>query len=285
MLPWRRHRRARPGLDARAQADTWQLCSLLLDYPDEALPARLPVLREVVEGLPASAADPLRRFLDHVASTVEQHGLGALQVAYVDTFDVTRKCALHLTYFLHGDTRNRGVALVRFKQVYRQHGVELSAPDGEGEELPDFLPVVLEFGATTAPDAAWKLLNDHRVGIELLRRALEKRSSPWLDVLAAVRATLPQLDQDDEKALLKLIAEGPPKETVGLDDASLNAPYAMDPALDRLREPPASGCDHTQGASPPVNPPKSGAFAPLTLIDVSDNQAPSSRLSESGAPR
>src|SRR5699024_12506317 len=70
------------------------------------------------------------------------------------------------------------------------------------------------------PISAWKLLNDHRVGIELLRRALEKRSSPWLDVLAAVRATLPQLDQDDEVALMKLIAEGPPKETVGLDDAS-----------------------------------------------------------------
>ena len=263
MLPWRRHRRSRPGLDAHAQADTWQLCSLLLDYPDEQLLARLPVLREVAAGLPTAVSEPLRRFLDHVGSTVEREGLGALQVAYVDTFDVTRKCALHLTYFLHGDTRNRGVALVRFKQIYRQHGVELAAPDAVGEELPDFLPVVLEFGATTAPDAAWKLLNDHRVGIELLRRALEKRSSPWLDVLAAVRATLPQLDQDDEVALMKLIAEGPPKETVGLDDASLNAPYAMDPALDRLREPPTTGCgdgghqtpDHL-GTTIPVGAPR-----------------------------
>ena len=259
MMPWRRHRKAAPRLDAHAQADTWQLCSLLLDYPGEDLPARVPVLREVVAGIPPAAAEPLGRFLDHV-STV---GLGALQRDYVDTFDVTRKCALHLTYFLHGDTRNRGVALVRIKQIYRQHGVELTAPDAVGEELPDFLPVVLEFGATTAPDAAWKLLNDHRVGIELLRRALEKRSSPWLDVLAAVRATLPELDQDDEVALMKLIAEGPPKETVGLDDASLNAPYAMDPALDQLREPPTTGCgdgghqtpDHL-GTTIPVGAPR-----------------------------
>lgn len=247
---WKRHRRSRPGLDARAQADTWQLCSLLLDYPDEQLVERLPVLGEVIEGLPAPVADPLRRFLDHVASTLGQHGLGALQVSYVDTFDVTRKCALHLTYFLHGDTRNRGVALVRFKQIYRQHGVEVTARDAGGEELPDFLPVVLEFGATTSAGAAWKLLNDHRVGIELLRQALERRSSPWLDVLTAVRATLPQLDQDDEVALLKLIAEGPPKETVGLDDVSLNAPYAMDPALDQLREPPTAGCDEAPGRPP-----------------------------------
>lgn len=238
MLPWRRHRRTQPRLDAQAQADTWQLCSLLLDYPDGPLIDWLPLLREVLAGLPAQAADPLGRFLDHVETTLEQEGLGALQIAYVDTFDVTRKCALHLTYFLHGDTRNRGVALVRFKQLYRQHGVELREGEGSPAELPDFLPVILEFGATTAPETAWKLLNDHRVGIELLRRALAKRSSPWLDVLAAVRATLPALDSDDEVALATLIAQGPPQETVGIDDA----PYAIDPALDGLRTPPTDGC-------------------------------------------
>lgn len=263
MLPWRRHRRARSRLEPAAQADTWQLCSLLLDYPDEALVARLPLLQEAVDGLPAPVAEPLARFLAHVRSTVERDGLGALQTAYVDTFDVTRKCALHLTYFLHGDTRNRGVALVRFKQVYRQHGVELAEGEGSAGELPDFLPVVLEFGATTDPEAAWKLLNDHRVGIELLRRALDARSSPWLDVLSALRATLPALDEDDEVALVRLITEGPPQETVGLDDAALNAPYAMDPALDRLREPPGHGCgdgaphtSHQLGTTIPVGAPR-----------------------------
>ena len=67
MLPWRRHRRSRPGLDAHAQADTWQLCSLLLDYPDDALVERLPALREVAAGLPDRVGMPLGRFLDHVA--------------------------------------------------------------------------------------------------------------------------------------------------------------------------------------------------------------------------
>ncbi len=241
MMPWRRHRRAAPRLDGRAQADTWQLCSLLLDYPGEDLPARLPALRKVVADLPAAAGEPLGRFLDHA----EAVGLGELQRDYVDTFDVTRKCALHLTYFLHGDTRNRGVALVQFKQVYRQAGVELDDSHEHGAELPDFLPVVLEFGATVAPDTAWKLLNDHRVGIELLRRALDRRGSPWLDVVAAVRATLPELDGDDEQALARLIAQGPPQETVGIDDA----PYAMDPALDGLRTPPTDGCTPA-GAAP-----------------------------------
>lgn len=261
MLPWRRHRRTQPPLDARAQADTWQLCSLLLDYPDEQLIARLPLMREVVAGLPGPAAGPLGRFLDHVETTLEQEGLRVLQIAYVDTFDVTRKCALHLTYFLHGDTRNRGVAMVRFKQLYRQHGVELREGEGSAGELPDFLPVILEFGATTAPETAWKLLNDHRVGIELLRRALDKRSSPWLDVLAAVRATLPALDSDDEVALVKLIAQGPPQEMVGLDDAALNAPYAIDPGLEQLREPPAGGCG--DGGAPQTSTADLGSTIPV----------------------
>ncbi|WP_131106132.1 nitrate reductase molybdenum cofactor assembly chaperone [Ornithinimicrobium sufpigmenti] len=263
MLPWRRHRRTQPALDAQAQADTWQVCSLLLDYPDDQLPARLPVLREVIAGLPASAVEPLDRFLDHVETVVAEDGLGALQIAYVDTFDVTRKCALHLTYFLYGDTRNRGVALVRFKQLYREHGVELREGEDSPAELPDFLPVVLEFGATTAPDAAWKLLNDHRVGIELLRRALDKRSSPWLDVLSAVRATLPALDSDDEVALAKLIAQGPPQETVGLDDAALNAPYAIDPALDQMRESPMQPSAGCGDGAPHTSPAQLGSTIPV----------------------
>ncbi|WP_109471296.1 nitrate reductase molybdenum cofactor assembly chaperone [Ornithinimicrobium cavernae] len=258
MLPWRRHRRTASRLEPRVQADTWQLCSLLLDYPEPALVERLPVLREAAAALSSQTAEPLGRFLDHVAST----DLGVLQQDYVDTFDVTRKCALHLTYFLHGDTRNRGVALVQFKQLYRQHGVELSDNDAE---LPDHLAVVLEFGAAVAPDAAWKVLNDHRVGIELLRRALLHRDSPWADVVQAVRATLPELQGDDTEALARLIAEGPPQEMVGLDDAALNAPYAIDPALDELRTPPAGGCGdgtdpadtrHTLGPTIPVGAPQ-----------------------------
>ncbi len=244
MMPWRRHRRTTPLLDARHQADTWQLCSLLLDYPDDGLPARVPALREVASGLPETVGEPLLRFLDHA----EAVGVAELQRDYVDTFDVTRKCALHLTYFLHGDTRNRGVALVRFKQLYREHGVELTDDGEHGAELPDFLPVVLEFGATVAPEVSWRLLNDHRVGIELLRRALDRRGSAWLDVVRAVRTTLPELDGDDEQALATLIAQGPPQETVGMDD--LNAPYAIDPALDHLRTPPPTGAACGDGGAP-----------------------------------
>jgi nitrate reductase delta subunit len=246
MVPWRRHRRTTPALEARAQADAWQTVSLLLDYPDPLLVERLPVLREVVAGLPVRVGDPLARFLDHVATTE----LSELQQAYVETFDVTRKCCLHLTYFLHGDTRNRGVALVRFKQLYRQAGVELADEDAE---LPDHLSVVLELGATVDAATAWKLLNDHRVGIELLHRALDHRGSPWIDVVDGLRATLPELKGDDHEVLARLIAEGPPEETVGLGD-DLQSPYAVDPALDDLRTPPPAPPAATRAELGPTIP-------------------------------
>ncbi len=229
MMPWRRHRRSRPRLDRAGQADAWQLISLLLDYPDERLLSLRPVLRESAAGLPESVGAPLLTFLDRL-DTVP---LEQVQSEYVETFDVTRKCSLHLTYFLHGDTRKRGAALVQFKQAYRSAGLEMA---DEGSELPDHLCVLLEFGASAEPDIAWKLLNDHRVGIELLSRALTDRDSPWLPVVAALRATLPQLAGDDEQALARLIASGPPQEEVGIDQS----PYSMDPALDDHRAQPPS---------------------------------------------
>ena len=218
-MPWRRHRRASSTLAPEHQASAWQVVSLLLDYPDETLVERVPMLAEVVDGLPERVRMPLRRFLAHLTDTP----LGELQRDYVDTFDVTRRCCLHLTYFLHGDTRNRGAALVRIKQDYRRHGVQFTDADAE---LPDHLCVVLEFGATVDAGTAWRLLNDHRVGIELLRVALVERESPWLDVVEALRATLPVLAGDDHQALARLIEEGPPAELVGLS-TEMNAPYAL----------------------------------------------------------
>lgn len=216
-MKWRRHREEQPGISEQALADTWQVVSLLLDYPDHVLVARVPMLRGVVAGLPDAQRLPLLEVLD----TLEQGDLGALQQEYVDTFDVTRKCSLHLTYFTSGDTRRRGVALVEFKQAYRKAGLEFDSD----VELPDHLCVVLEFGAVQDWATAWHLLTRHRVGIEVLRAGLAQRRSPWLAALQALRSTLPELDGDDQEALVRLVAEGPPQEEVGLE------PYAIDPRL------------------------------------------------------
>jgi nitrate reductase delta subunit len=218
---FRRSRTSRhpaPRLDGQRLATAWQVLSLLLDYPDEALLGRLPVARRAAGTLPADVAEPVCRFLDFVRATP----LAALQREYVETFDVTRRCCLYLTYFAHGDTRKRGLALVQFKQAYRRAGVEFDAP-----ELPDHLSVVLEFGAAYDAETAWKLLNDHRAGLEMLRIALADKGSAWHDLVLALVATLPELKGEDEEKVASLIAQGPPSEEVGLD----LQPYAMDPRL------------------------------------------------------
>lgn len=185
----------------------WQVASLLLGYPDEALGERLPLLREVAAGLPAALGSPHLRFVDH-ASTTPPLDLAA---HYVETFDHRRRCCLYLTYYAHGDTRKRGLALLAFKNVYRGAGLELAA-----DELPDHLAVVLEFAATVDPAAGRRLLLDHRAGVELLRLALDDAGSPYVDVLRAVTATLPPLSGPDREVVARLAAEGPPVEEVGL---------------------------------------------------------------------
>ena len=222
-MKWRRHRDAQPGISESALADTWQVVSLLLDYPDEVLVSRVPMLRGVVGALPDAQREPLTQMLD----TLEHRDLGELQQEYVDTFDVTRKCSLHLTYFTQGDTRRRGVALVEFKQAYRKAGVEFDSD----AELPDHLCVVLEFGAVQDWATAWHLLIRHRVGVEVLKAGLAQRGSPWLPAIQALRSTLPELDGDDQTALMRLVAEGPPQEEVGLE------PYAIDPRLNPRPDP------------------------------------------------
>lgn len=227
-----------PALGRGDLATTWQLLSVLLDYPDESLTSRVPQLRAVAGALPEVVGEPITAFLDHVASADGR----SLRAAYVETFDVTRRCCLYLTYFAHGDTRKRGLALVQVKQAYRRAGVEFDA-----DELPDHLSVVLQFGAQYDQDTAWGLLGEHRAGIEVLRMALTERDSPWAPLLQALCATLPELKGDDAEKLARLIDAGPPSEEVGLD----LAPYTLDP---RLNPSPQTRAD--LGSSIPVGAPQ-----------------------------
>ncbi|HET7477802.1 MAG TPA: nitrate reductase molybdenum cofactor assembly chaperone [Dermatophilaceae bacterium] len=197
----------------------WQLVSLLLDYPSAALYERVPAIRSL-GGLPATAGASITAFV----AALEDLGLGAAQRRYVETFDHARRCCPYLTYFFYGDTRRRGMALLRLKQAYRQAGLELGP-----QELPDHLCVVLEFGATADAAAAARILADYRASVEVLRIALEERGSPWAHLLVALCSTLPELDGDDVLRVQRLVAHGPPVEEVGLDG------YAADPRMSDRR--------------------------------------------------
>ncbi len=223
MARWLSRDRRQASLHPISEADRrriWAVCAALLDYPDDELKASLPGLATAVRSLPEAPATALGSVLEHLGGTPVRD----LQEDYVATFDHTRRCALYLTYFAYGDTRRRGVALVQFKQAYRRAGVEFD-PGGEGEELPDHLCAVLQFGAAVDPDAAWQLLLDHRAGVEMLRLALAEAGSPWLGALEALCATLPALRGEESEAVRRLIEQGPPAEEVGLQ------PYLIDPQI------------------------------------------------------
>lgn len=209
----------RPELDSGRLAVAWQSASLLLGYPDEMWAERLPLIRAESHRLPDAIGGSLRRFVDHAEGTP----LVQLQADYVETFDTRRRCNLFLTYFAHGDTRKRGVALLRFKQTYLRSGFVLAET-----ELPDHLCVVLEYAALIDQELGCRLLLDHRAGLELLRLSLGDLGSPWRDVVDAVCATFPPLRGEEREAVRRLAAQGPPEEEVGL------TPYgtpAFDPAL------------------------------------------------------
>ena len=194
----------------------WQAASLLLGYPDEELDGRLELIRRASRELPDHVGGPLRACVARLGKVP----LGELEADYVETFDSRRRHSLFLTYFAYGDTRKRGMALLRFKQTYQASGFELTA-----SELPDHLCVVLEYAATIDRERGRRLMLDHRAGLELLRISLTEAGSRWAGAVEAVTATLPPLRGDERDAVRRLAAEGPPEEEVGL------TPYAT-PLLD-----------------------------------------------------
>lgn len=186
---------------------TWAAASWLIDYPGEELLAQLSTVDQLVAGLPQRP----RQGLQSLISTLRSADIDQLRSEYVETFDTRRRGCLYLTYFSNGDTRRRGMALLRIKQQYRDAGLEVS-----DDELPDHLTYVLEFGAGHQLAEAAKILTTNRAGLELLRLHLKEQESPWHGVIDAVSATLPALEGTDIEAVQKLAAEGPEDEMVGL---------------------------------------------------------------------
>lgn len=201
-----------------------QVAAWCLGYPDTALQARLPELRAAVGLLPhGPVRDGLDRALDYLSATA----LAELERAYVEVFDLSRKHALYLSYWTDGDTRRRGEVLARFKQRYRASGFLVDT----GGELPDFLPLVLEYAAIADPDDGAVLLEEYRPSLELLKFALVEAGTPYAGVVEAVCATLPGASPADAAAVHRMAAAGPPAEEVGLE------PY--DPRLLPLSTPKA----------------------------------------------
>ncbi|MFW0770398.1 nitrate reductase molybdenum cofactor assembly chaperone [Arthrobacter koreensis] len=194
----------------RRSAVVRQVASLLLQYPDEALLASLPLLRTAL-----AEEEALTDGMDEFLERFTERPLTVLQSEYVQEFDLSKRHSLHLTYWTDGDTRRRGEALAAFKEVYREHGI---LP--EGTELPDYLPLVLEFAAKVSPADGYELLQRYRPSVELLRLALRDAGLPYHHLLALVCSTLPGVSPEDAQTVMRTAGYGPPTESVGLEPYS-----------------------------------------------------------------
>ncbi len=205
-------------------ARIYKLSSLLLQYPDEDLRSAQREIIDAIGALPRTpAAAALERFYDWWAQTdplvVAQH--------YVQTLDLNKRSGLYLTFYGEGDKRERGSALLRLKRLYRAAGLPL-----QGTELPDYLPVMLEFAAAAPPGYGEVVLREHHAALELVRLSLRERESPYAHLIDAVCLTLGAPSAADRARVLKLAASGPPQELVGLEPF---APPEVMPAAEARR--------------------------------------------------
>lgn len=154
--------------------------AMLLGYPSAELRANLPKL---IEAIDAEAVVPAERRQELKALAAELTRLDPMEVEsrYVETFDRGRATSLHLFEHVHGDSRDRGPAMVDLAQTYEKAGL-LLGPD----ELPDHLCVVLEFASTQPPQLASDFLGEMEHILTAIFSALLKRGSPYAAVLAAV---------------------------------------------------------------------------------------------------
>jgi nitrate reductase delta subunit len=159
---------------------TLRVLARLLGYPDAALRDHLAEMRDALHAERALSESRLAE-LDALIARLAQAPVLDVESDYVELFDRGRATSLHLFEHVHGDSRERGPAMIDLAQTYEKAGLYLA----EGE-LPDFLPVVLEFTSTQPPREARAFLGEMAHIFNAIFTALEQRGSAYASVLAAL---------------------------------------------------------------------------------------------------
>jgi nitrate reductase delta subunit len=166
--------------------ETYKVLSALLCYPTAELQTHA---NDLVSALGAErlVPVPLRANLEAFIDDLAGHDLLEVQAQYVDLFDRTKALSLHLFEHVHGESRDRGQAMVSLRERYRQAGVDVAA-----NELPDFIPMFLEFLSILSPADARVMLADTVHILSVLSERLKKRGSGYalaFDALVALADT------------------------------------------------------------------------------------------------
>jgi len=215
---------------------TFRVLSALLSYPEQELLDALPDCRAVLDDealVPLAERTALHAFIDTLAGTE----LLDAQEGYVALFDRNRSLSLHIYEHVHGESRDRGQAMVRLGELYRLHGLDIFA-----RELPDYLPLFLEFLSVLPKRAARSMLADAGHVIAALHGKLRAGDSAYAAVMAAVEAlaarrpaehliadaaaalpveadSLAALDRQWEDEAVRFTAAGAPEQTAACGSA------------------------------------------------------------------
>lgn len=157
-----------------------RVLAALIGYPDSRLRGDLPEMRELLRAESALPASRLRE-LDALMQTLQSADPFESEAAYVDLFDRGRATSLHLFEHVHGDSRERGPAMIDLGQTYANAGLLLAKG-----ELPDYLPAVLEFVSTQPPAEARAFLGEMAHIFKAIFAALAQRDSAYASALAAL---------------------------------------------------------------------------------------------------
>jgi nitrate reductase delta subunit len=159
---------------------TLRVLSRLLQYPDADNRGHLQEMRAALHGARTIGRQRLAELDTLIDSQLAQSPIDA-EADYVQLFDCGRATSLHLFEHVHGDSRDRGPAMIDLAKTYEAAGLFLA----EGE-LPDYLPVVLEYASTQPPAQARAFLSEVAHILNAIFNALEKRESRYASVLGAL---------------------------------------------------------------------------------------------------
>jgi nitrate reductase delta subunit len=204
---------------------TLKVLSALLSYPTAELQAAVPEMRAALDGqarLPQKNRDRLDRLLEEIATG----DLYDLQERYVLLFDRTRSLSLHLFEHVHGESRDRGQAMVDLKSLYERHGLAMSTG-----ELPDHLPLFLEFLSEILEADARELIEETSHVLEAIRQRLKKRKVPYSSVLSCVQVLAHAKPQAEILAALMGESDEDPNDLAALDAAWEEEEVTFGPAV------------------------------------------------------
>jgi len=159
-----------------------KIISLLLSYPTEELQKAVPELKSALEADTLTGARE-KALLAKLADDIAGLDFYDAEERYVFLFDRTRSLSLHLFEHVHGESRDRGQAMVDLMAMYEAHGFRISA-----KELPDYLPLFLEFLSAVPEEQACELLGQTVHIISALRERLRKRKSIYGNAFRVLEA-------------------------------------------------------------------------------------------------